>query len=51
MLLFVKEIKEEDKESDFNQKLKKLIDYEKNKQLQQFSRQYFNKISLNQTIE
>ena len=51
MLLLVKEIKEEDKEVDFNQKLKKLIDYERNNQLQKFSRQYFNKIALNQTIE
>ena len=51
MLLLVKEIKEEDKEVDFNQKLKKLIDYERNNQLQKFSRQYYNKIALNQTIE
>ena len=51
MILLVKEIREEDKKVDFNKKLKKLIDYERNNQLQKFSRQYFDKIALNQTIE
>ena len=51
MLLFVKDTKEQEKEVNINQKLKKLIDYERNNKLQKFSRQYFNKIALNQTIE
>jgi len=51
MLIYIKEIKEEDRLVDINLNLKKLIDYEKNKQLQKFSRQYFNKVTLNQTIE
>ena len=51
MLIYIKEIKEEDRVIDINLNLKKLIDYEKNKQLQKFSRQYFNKVTLNQTIE
>ena len=51
MLIYIKEIKEEDRVIDINLNLKKLIDYERNKQLQKFSRQYFNKVTLNQTIE
>ena len=51
MLIYIKEIKEEDRLVDINLNLKKLIDYERNKQLQKFSRQYFNKVALNQTIE
>ena len=51
MLIYIKEIKEEDRVIDTNLNLKKLIDYERNKQLQKFSRQYFNKVTLNQTIE
>ena len=51
LLLFVKEVKEKDKTINIDEKLKRKIDYETNKQLQKFSRQYFNKVALNQTIE
>ena len=36
---------------DIDEKLKKQITFERNRKLNEFSRQYFNKIAINQQIE
>tara|TARA_B100000678_G_scaffold170508_1_gene142221 strand:- start:1632 stop:1793 length:162 start_codon:yes stop_codon:yes gene_type:complete len=45
--------KKEDKKIslDFDSEFKKLIEYEKNRQLNQFSTVYFNKLKFNTKIE
>ena len=44
LILKINDIKEENIQFDFDEELKKLINFEKNKQLNQFSRIYFSKI-------
>ena len=51
IILKIEDKKIEKKEVNFNKKLKDLINYERNKQLNQFSILYFNKIKINQTIK
>ena len=52
-LIILKLDKKEDKKIslDFDSELKKLIEYEKNRQLNQFSTVYFNKLKFNTKIE
>ena len=52
-VLILKLDKKEDKKisQDFDSELKKLIEYEKNRQLNQFSTVYFNKLKFNTKIE
>ena len=51
IILKLEDKKIEKKEVNFDKKLKELINYERNKQLNQFSILYFNKIKINQTIK
>ena len=52
-MVILKLDKKEDKKIslDFDSELKKLIEYEKNRQLNQFSTVYFNKLKFNTKIE
>ncbi|WP_415303625.1 peptidylprolyl isomerase [Candidatus Pelagibacter sp. Uisw_090] len=47
LILKIKEIKKTTSEIDFDNELKKLINYEKNRQLNQYSKIYFNKVRKN----
>ena len=51
IILKLEDKKIEKKKVNFDEKLKELINYERNKQLNQFSILYFNKIKINQTIK
>jgi len=51
IILKLEDKKIEKKEVNFDEKLKELINYERNKQLNQFSILYFNKIKINQIIQ
>jgi len=51
LILKVDEKKIEKKEFNLNDKLQELIDFETDKQLNQFSLLYFNKVKINQKIE
>ena len=44
LILKVNEIKEEEVQVNFDEELQKLINYEKNKQLNQFSQIYYKKV-------
>ncbi len=51
IILFVKDKKIEKEDFDIDKKTNKQIAYEKNKILNEFSRQYFKKVAINQIIE
>ena len=51
LILKLEDKKIEKKEVDFNVRLKKLINFERNKQLNQFSILYYNKIKIKQKIQ
>ncbi len=51
IILFVKDKKVEKEDFDIDKKTNKQIAYEKNKILNEFSRQYFKKVAINQIIE
>ena len=51
IILKLEDKKIEKKEVNFDEELKELINHERNKQLNQFSILYFNKIKINQTIQ
>ena len=50
LILYLDNKKQEEKKLNFNEEFKKQISFEKNKQLNQFSTIYFNKIKKNSTI-
>lgn len=51
IILLIKDKKSEKEYIDINEQVKKQIAYEKNIKLNEFSRQYFKKVAINQTIE
>ena len=51
IILLIKDKKSEKEYIDINEQVKKQIAYERNKKLNEFSRQYFKKVAINQTIE
>ena len=51
IILFVKDKKVEKEDFDIDKKTNKQIAYEKNKILNEFSRQYFKKVAINQIVE
>ena len=51
IILYLKDKKIEKEDIDVNEKLKKQIVFERNRKLNEFSRQYFKKIAINQQIE
>ena len=50
MILKINDIKEEKVQVDFDEELQKLINYEKNKQLNQFSQIYYKKVEKDSVI-
>ena len=50
MLLMAKDIKYSEKKIDIEKETKKLIDYETNEKLKNFSLLHFNKVKINQQI-
>ena len=50
LILMIKERKDSNKKLSFNEEYKKILNFEKNKQLNQFSTIYFKKVELNTTI-
>ena len=51
MILFLKDIKIQEKKIDIEKEVKKMIDYEKNKKLKNFSLLHFNKVKIKQKIK
>ncbi len=51
MILFVKDIKQQEKKINFDKRLAQQINYERNNQFKQFSRLYFKKLMVNQKVE
>tara|TARA_Y100001936_G_C15972661_1_gene612028 strand:- start:100 stop:1032 length:933 start_codon:yes stop_codon:yes gene_type:complete len=50
LILMIKERKDSNKKLSFNEEYKKILNFEKNKQLNQFSTIYFKKVELNTVI-
>ena len=51
MILFLKDIEIQEKKIDIEKEVKKMIDYEKNKKLKNFSLLHFNKVKIKQKIK
>ncbi len=51
IILYLKDKKIEKEDIDIDEKVKKQITFERNRKLNEFSRQYFKKIAINQQIE
>ena len=51
LILKINNIKIEKIKTDKNKELQKIIEFEKNRQLNQFSMIYFNKIQINTNVE
>ncbi len=51
MILFLKDIKIHEKKIDIEKEVKKMIDYEKNEKLKNFSLLHFNKVKIKQKIK
>ena len=51
MILFLKDIELQEKKIDIEKEVKKMIEYEKNEKLKDFSLLHFNKVKINQKIK